>query len=62
MHPRLLVLLVGFACLIAGSQAQLAADNVIVAFNNAAQDEVRTAGIQNQLSAKVRSSYPKAVN
>lgn len=37
-------------------QAQLAADNVIVVFNNAAQADIRAAGVQNQISAKASSS------
>lgn len=37
--------------------AQLPTSNPIVAFNNAAQSDVRTLGIQNQISAKVRDTF-----
>jgi len=54
MTPRPGLAAILLLVIFAGVRAELPVDNVIVAFNNAAQDDIRTAGVQNQISAKVR--------
>ena len=45
-----------FAFATVGIQAELPADNVVVAFDNLTQEDIRTAGVQNQISTKVNLS------